>query len=407
MRQLITRVARGLAAYLFLALGTGLAQSQTPTADQLELLNQLPPAQRQAVLRELRQQQRSRENVPLEQPELMRPAEDGDQREAMPEEEEEPEPPALTGSATVVLEFDLREDREEEPEALEELRGRLLAGNPYQLDSQGYLYLPGVPAIALGGLDVDQAVIRIEAERSLAPFKIFLTPLPLEPVGVAALEPFGYDLFRGVPTTFAPATDIPVPGDYVIGPGDTVNVQLFGNQNAEYVLVVSREGIVNFPEIGPISVAGMGFDALKNELTRRVSEQMIGVRASVTLGELRSIRVFILGDVEQAGSYTVSGLSTMTNALLLSGGVSDIGSLRRIELKRNGRTVSTLDLYDLLLSGDTRGDARLQPGDVIFVPAIGGTVAVDGDVKRPALYELRGSQTVADVIKLAGGLRHR
>jgi protein involved in polysaccharide export with SLBB domain len=382
-------------------------QSPVPTDEQLEMINQLPPAQRQAVLRELRQQQRQAgQDEALEQPELVLPPEEELAEE--PEEEEE-EPLTLAGESTVVLEFDFRFELLEEPpeelEAIEAFRSRLLAGNPYQLDGQGYLYLPGVPAIALAGLDMDQAVVRIEAETILAPFKVFLTPLPLAPVGVAALEPFGYDLFRGVPTTFAPATDIPVPADYVIGPGDTVNVQLFGNENAEYVLVVSREGVINFPEIGPISVAGLGFDELENEIIRRVSDQMIGVRASVTLGELRSIRVFVLGDVERPGSYTVSGLSTMTNALFVSGGVSDIGSLRRIELKRAGRTAARLDLYDLLLRGDTRGDARLQPGDVIFVPAIGATVTVSGDVKRPAIYELRDTATVAQVVELAGGYR--
>ena len=339
----IKRLLMGLAGCGLLALSVvAMAQAPMPTSEQLELINQLPPAQRQAVLRELRKQQRQAgQDQPLEQPDLVLPMEDEVAEE--PEEEEE-EPLTLTGDSTVVLEFDIRDEPQEDPEAVESFRSRLLAGNPYQLDGQGYLYLPGVPAIALAGLDMDQAVIRIEAETTLAPFKIFLTPLPLAPVGVAALEPFGYDLFRGVPTTFAPATDIPVPADYVIGPGDTVNVQLFGNENAEYVLVVSREGLINFPEIGPISVAGLGFDDLKNEITRRVSDQMIGVRASVTLGELRSIRVFVMGDVERPGSYTVSGLSTMTNALLVSGGVTDIGSLRRIELKRGGRTAARFDL---------------------------------------------------------------
>ena len=197
--------------------------------------------------------------------------------------------------------------------------------------------------------------MRVQAQPELAPFTVTLTFLPLEPVGVEALKPFGYDLFQQRrPSILAPTTDIPVPVGYVIGPGDTVNVQLFGNQNNEYFLTVSREGTINFPEIGPINVSGLSFEQMRDTINDRVTQQMIGVRASITLGELRSISVFVLGDVVRPGSYTVSGLATMTNALFASGGVKPIGSLRNIALRRNGATVSTLDLYDLLLRGDTQ-----------------------------------------------------
>jgi len=186
------------------------------------------------------------------------------------------------------------------------------------------------------------------------------------------LKPFGYDLFAGVPTTFAPATDIPIDVDYVLGPGDTVKIQLFGKSNAEYSLVVSREGRLHFPKLGPISVAGMTFREMQDVVKTQIEKQMIGEQAVITLGALRSIRVFILGDVNQPGSYTVSALSTMTNALFVSGGVNAIGSLRNIQLKRRGKVITHLDLYDLLLHGDTGNDVRLQPGDVIFVPPLSG-----------------------------------
>ncbi len=218
------------------------------------------------------------------------------------------------------------------------------------------------------------------------------------------LKQFGYDLFAGSPTTFAPATDIPVPAEYIIGPGDMVQVQLFGKDNAEYTLPVGRDGTLNFPGIGPVPVAGLRFPELKDNLMQRVEQQLIGVRATVSLGPLRSIRIFVLGDVQQPGSYTVSGLSTMTNALLVSGGVKPIGSLRNIQLKRNGAVITHLDLYDLLLRGDTRADARLQPGDVIFVPPIGATVGVAGEVKRPAIYEIKHEKTLEDVLAFSGGL---
>ncbi len=232
-----------------------------------------------------------------------------------------------------------------------------------------------------------------------------VTLLPLEPTGTAALKPFGYDLFAGVPSTFAPATDVPVPTEYVVGPGDTFRVQLIGSTRGNYNLVVGRDGQINFPELGPITVSGMRFEEARQMLEQRVADQMIGTRASVSMGELRSIRVFVLGEAEVPGSYTVSGLSTITNALFVSGGVKTIGSLRNIELKRNGATVSRLDLYDLLLKGDTRGDARLLPGDVIFIPPVGPTVGITGEVTRPATYELRGESSAAQLLALGGGLR--
>lgn len=218
------------------------------------------------------------------------------------------------------------------------------------------------------------------------------------------LRRFGYDLFAGEPTTFAPATDIPVPVDYVIGPGDTVDVQMFGSQNAQYRLVVARDGVLNIPEIGPVMVAGMTFSEMSRALQDRIAEQMIGVKSSITMGPLRSIRVFVLGDAYRPGSYTVSSLSTMTNALFVSGGINKIGSLRNIQLKRSGKVVTTLDLYDLLLNGDTSGDERLKPGDVIFIPPVGPTVGVGGQVRRPAIYELRGERTAAEILSLAGGM---
>jgi len=217
------------------------------------------------------------------------------------------------------------------------------------------------------------------------------------------LKPFGYDLFAGTPTTFAPATDIPVPVNYVIGPGDTVEVQLFGKENEQHSLVVTREGILNFPGLGPVTVVGLSFSELKRDLQKRIKAQMIGVKASITLGTLRSIRIFVLGDAERPGSYTVSSLTTMTNALFVSGGIRPIGSLRDIQLKRKGKIVSRLDLYDLLLKGDTRNDARLLPGDVLFIPPVGKTAGVGGEVRRPAIYELKNEKTASDLVNLAGG----
>jgi polysaccharide export outer membrane protein len=218
------------------------------------------------------------------------------------------------------------------------------------------------------------------------------------------LEQFGYGLFAGAPTTFAPATDIPVSSDYIIGPGDEIHVQLYGKTNLTRDLIVDRDGLVSFPELGPISVAGLTFAEMKENLAREVGNRMIGVDISVSMGRLRSIRVFVLGDVFSPGSYTVSGLSTLSNALVASGGVRKIGSLRRVQLKRGGEVVREMDLYDFLIKGDTSDDVRLMPDDVIFVPPVGPLAAVAGEVIRPAIYEMKDPMTVGELIDLAGGL---
>ncbi|GGC56926.1 SLBB domain-containing protein [Marinobacter halophilus] len=218
------------------------------------------------------------------------------------------------------------------------------------------------------------------------------------------LKPYGYDLFAGSPTTFAPVTEIPVPSDYTMGPGDVLRVQMWGNQNQNLELPVSRDGTISFPDSGPVTVAGLSFDEARQQIRKRVSEQYIGVDAAVTLGELRSMRVFVLGEARNPGSYSVSSLSTITNALYVSGGIKQNGSLRNVQHKRNGQLVGTLDLYDLLQKGDSSADNRLQPGDVIFIPPVGKRAGIEGEVYRPALYELKGDNTLAELVRMAGGL---
>ncbi len=293
---------------------------------------------------------------------------------------------------------------DQEKEDSDKFRKRILSNNPFKLNHFGVLELPGLPAIPLAGLTAFEATKRLGADPDLSDYYVRLTLLRLLPTGQEAVKPFGYDLFEGVPSTFAPVSDIQVPIDYIVGPGDTLEIQLYGSQTSSYELTVERDGRVNFPKLGPIMVSGMTFDAAREVIEQRVAKQLLETRVSVTMGDLRSIRVFVLGDVKKPGSYTVSGLSTMTNALFVSGGVKKIGSLRNIELKRNGRLVTTLDLYDLLLHGDTSGDRQLLPGDVIFIPPIGNTVSVYGAVRRPAIYELKGEKTVAQAIEIAGGL---
>ena len=225
-----------------------------------------------------------------------------------------------------------------------------------------------------------------------------------------AIKPFGYDLFAGSPSTFAPGNEVPVPPDYGIGPGDVLEIQLFGRLNNSYSLMISREGLIKFPGIGPINVFEKGTDflSLKNLINEKIKDQLgDGVQSSISMGSLRSIRIFLLGDVRKPGAFVVSSLSTMTNALLVSGGIKEIGSLRNIQLKRKGEIVARLDLYDLLLNGDTSSDAMVLPGDVIFVPTVGPRATLSGAVLRPAQYELLGDETLSDIIALGGGVDSR
>ncbi|MGO9934847.1 MAG: SLBB domain-containing protein [Steroidobacteraceae bacterium] len=293
---------------------------------------------------------------------------------------------------------------EQEKTTAEKFQKRILSNNPYKLNRFGVLEIPGLPAIPVAGLTASEATKRVAADPDLTDYFVRLTLLRLQPFDQEALKPFGYDLFEGVPSTFAPVSDIQVPIDYIVGPGDTLNVQLYGNETSSYELTVERDGRIKFPKLGPVMVSGMNFDAARETIEQRVAKQLVGTRVSVTMGNLRSIRVFVLGEAQKPGSYTVSGLSTMTNALFVSGGVKKIGSLRNIELKRNGRLITTLDLYDLLLHGDTSGDRQLLPGDVIFIPPIGNVVSVYGAVRRPAIYELKDEKTAEQAIAIAGGL---
>ena len=219
------------------------------------------------------------------------------------------------------------------------------------------------------------------------------------------LKLFGYDFFTSQPTTFALLKNIPVPEDYLMGPGDNVKVLIYGNQNSEFTVEVTREGDILFPNIGRISVAGLTFSEMKETISQVVSREIIGAEVNISLGTLRTINIFILGDAFQPGMFTVSGLSTLTNAIFVSGGVSLNGSLRNIELKRNGKTTNVLDFYDLLLKGDTSKDIRLRDGDVIFIPPKSKSVAIVGEVARPGIYELRDSENLNALVAFAGNLK--
>ncbi|MFB9136452.1 SLBB domain-containing protein [Vibrio olivae] len=219
----------------------------------------------------------------------------------------------------------------------------------------------------------------------------------------ASVPWFGYDLFAGKARDFSAIDNMPVPLDYVIGPGDEIQVMLFGKTEKNYRLKVDREGKITFPELGPEYVAGKSFEEVRQHIKGLVKRKVIGVETEVSLGSLRAMQVFVAGDVEQPGAYNVNGITTISQLLTASGGIKHTGSLRAIQLKRRGKVVSEFDVYDMLLNGDASQDVRLMAGDTLFVPLKTNDVVVRGHVLRPAHYELNQHKTIKTLIEYAGG----
>ncbi|WP_349814220.1 SLBB domain-containing protein [Rheinheimera oceanensis] len=218
-------------------------------------------------------------------------------------------------------------------------------------------------------------------------------------------ERFGLRMFDAEISTFAPVSAMPVPDNYMLGADDQLLLQLFGKQNSEVRLTVSRDGKVFVPDVGPLTVGGLNFSTAANLIVERVQQATIGVNAAISMGELRTINVFVAGEAKYPGAYAVSALTTVTQALFTAGGVSDIGSLREITVRRAGATVAQFDLYDLLLRGDNKNDVHLQHGDVVFVAPVTTLAEVRGEVKRPAIYEVKPKESLADLLSMAGGTK--
>ncbi len=384
-----------------LASAPAVGQSVSLNEEQRQMLNQLPPAERQQAMQALMGGNASAADPGATLNEQIDNSSAGATLMA-------PEPLRARPGSLLVIDFQPRASLTDiEMESLQDdlvLRG-LTGSNTYVLTDSAVLRLPGAHSIPLRGLTEDDIERRLGADPLLSVFDVDVRILDYEPIGADALQPFGYDIFDSQAGGLDAPSSGPVPPDYVLGPGDSVRVQLFGNVNGIYEFEVTRDGILNLPEIGPVTVAGLPFSEFRQDVSERVNEMLIGTQVSVTMGQLRTMRVFVLGDVNRPGSFVVDSLSTISSVLYRAGGVSPIGSLRNIQLKRNGRLVSRLDIYDLLLNGDTSGDVRLQPGDVIFVAPIGPQVSVDGAVNRPAIYETRGDTSVRSVIRMAGGFK--
>lgn len=217
------------------------------------------------------------------------------------------------------------------------------------------------------------------------------------------LKQFGYDFFR-TDARFLPDAQAPIGPDYIVGPGDSLRIDIWGNIEGSYHVTVDRNGEIIIPRVGVINLWGQRFAEARETIRRQISKYFSNFEFNVTMGAIRSIQVFIVGEVEAPGTYQVSSLSTVLTALSSAGGPTGNGSLREIRLLRNGQNISTIDFYDFFLTGDKRNDVRLQSGDTIFVPAVGPLVAVAGNVRRPAIYELKNESSLEDVLVLSGGL---
>lgn len=220
-----------------------------------------------------------------------------------------------------------------------------------------------------------------------------------------SLPIFGSEFFANSPSTFAPLTNTPVPGEYPLGPGDQLLIRGWGTVDIDYRATIDRNGTISLPTIGTIVLAGVKANEIESVIRGAVAKLYKGVNVSVTLGQLRAITVYVVGQAQRPGTYTVSSLSTLVTALFASGGPNAIGSMRHVQVKRAGKIAAELDLYSFIAKGDKSGDIKLLDGDTIFIPPAGAFVALVGKVNSPAIYELKsGSDTIGSLLDFAGGV---
>jgi protein involved in polysaccharide export with SLBB domain len=219
------------------------------------------------------------------------------------------------------------------------------------------------------------------------------------------LPVFGSEFFANTPTTFAPVSNTPVPSEYPLGPGDELMIRGWGTIDIDYRATIDRNGMISIPTIGSVPLAGVKAGEAQNVIRAEVGRLYKGVTVNVTFGQLRAMTVYVVGQANRPGTYTVSSLSTLVTALFASGGPNANGSMRHVQVKRAGKVVAELDLYAFIAKGDKSADIKLQDGDTIFIPQAGGFVALTGKVNSPAVYELKnGSDTVESLLDVAGGL---
>ena len=217
------------------------------------------------------------------------------------------------------------------------------------------------------------------------------------------LTRFGLSIFNLKISTFSPFENIPIPDDYTLGAGDEITIKLVGSENSKLNLTVERNGTVFIPKIGEITLSGIAFKEAANLIQSRIEQELIGVNAFITMGRIKSINIFIAGEVNSPGMYSISALSTITQSLYQAGGITDIGSLRNIKVLRNGEEISVFDVYDLLIYGNSKNDIRLRSGDVLLVPPHEGLIEAWGSFKRSHIFEVKAGDTFYDLLQWTGG----
>lgn len=218
------------------------------------------------------------------------------------------------------------------------------------------------------------------------------------------MEQFGYDLFLRTTSSFFPSGAVPVGPDYIMGPGDQFTMTLWGTTEGIFTFQVSKEGKITLPKVGVVAVAGIRFGELEKTLRKHLAKHYTNFNLSVAMGSLKTLTIYVVGEVRNPGSYSLNSLTSVYGALFAAGGPTKKGSMRAIQVLRAGKVVKTLDLYDFLLRGDRSQDIRLQHDDTVFVPLIGPIAGVAGSVYRPAIYELKGTESLGDTLRLAGGI---
>lgn len=218
-----------------------------------------------------------------------------------------------------------------------------------------------------------------------------------------SLNIFGKDLFTDVPSTYAPFDGIQVNQDYVIGTGDELQVRGWGMVDIDVSATVDRSGAIFIPRVGSVKVSGVQYKDLQGYLKKAVGRIYNNFELTASIAQTRAVQIYVVGHAVRPGTYTLSAMSSLLNAVFTSGGPDATGSMRNIQLKRGTQTISTFDLYDMLVNGDKSSDITLRDGDVIYIPEVGPLVALTGNVKQPAIFELKGDTNLANVVKWAGG----
>ncbi|MCP4456128.1 MAG: polysaccharide export protein, partial [Planctomycetes bacterium] len=251
----------------------------------------------------------------------------------------------------------------------------------------------------------DPNIIRIQEARS--DLEKYMSGEMPDPNEMKVLTQFGYSVFKlKGKTKFDPLRNAPVGPDYIVGPGDSLTVTMWGLQSDRFSVRVERDGNITLPEVGVLPVSGMPFGELQDYLESELKRKLPNVRVHIAMGQLRTITVYVTGAAVVPGTQTLSSLATVINALFASGGPTKNGSFRNIKVMRLGQEPRTLDLYHFVMGGDNSEDIRLRDGDTIHIPIIGDVFGAAGNVKRPAIYEMNGPMTLASALNLAGGVSY-